>query len=87
MPLFETLDDLEKAGAVMEALLSKAWYRKHLSETHGNCQEIMLGYSDSGKDAGRLAANWELYKCQEEVWRSLCFFLQPLLSFSPASLA
>mmetsp|Transcript_15331 Transcript_15331/g.38379 ORF Transcript_15331/g.38379 Transcript_15331/m.38379 type:complete len:1041 (+) Transcript_15331:121-3243(+) len=66
-PLFETLDDLAGAGVVMEGLLSNPWYRKHLHTMHNDCQEIMLGYSDSGKDAGRLAANWALYKCQEEV--------------------
>ena len=36
-------------------------------QKHNNCQEIMLGYSDSGKDAGRLAAAWALYKCQEAL--------------------
>lgn len=36
-------------------------------EVHGNHQEIMLGYSDSGKDGGRLAAAWALYKCQEDL--------------------
>lgn len=70
-PLFETLDDLAGAGVVMEGLLSNPWYRKHLHTMHNDCQEIMLGYSDSGKDAGRLAANWALYKCQEEVRRPI----------------
>lgn len=69
VPLFETLDDLEGAADVMEQLLSTDWYRKHLKDRHNDCQEIMLGYSDSGKDAGRLAANWALYKCQEKVCR------------------
>lgn len=36
-------------------------------EVYGDHQEIMLGYSDSGKDAGRIAAAWALYKCQEDV--------------------
>ena len=36
-------------------------------EVHGDHQEIMLGYSDSGKDGGRLAAAWALYKCQEDL--------------------
>ena len=38
-------------------------------EVHGDHQEIMLGYSDSGKDGGRLAAAWALYKCQEDLVR------------------
>lgn len=42
-------------------------YRNHLRISHNDCQEIMLGYSDSGKDAGRLAAAWELYKAQEQL--------------------
>jgi hypothetical protein len=42
-------------------------YRNHLRISHDDCQEIMLGYSDSGKDAGRLAAAWELYKAQEQL--------------------
>ena len=36
-------------------------------EVHGDQQEVMLGYSDSGKDAGRLAANWALFKAQERL--------------------
>ena len=67
VPLFETLDDLEAAGNVMEKLLSNEWYRQHLASNHNNEQEVMLGYSDSGKDAGRLAAAWALYKCQETL--------------------
>eukprot|EP00983_Pelagomonas_calceolata_P082177 1155839-Pelagomonas_calceolata.AAC.4 len=39
-------------------------YRDHMTTAHGNAQEVMLGYSDSGKDAGRLSANWALYRCQ-----------------------
>ena len=67
MPLFEKLDDLSGAGAAMDALLSNTSYRKHLADEFGSCQEVMLGYSDSGKDAGRLAANWALYKAQEAL--------------------
>lgn len=63
VPLFETLDDLDAAGDVMTTLFENAWYRQHLRVTHDNHQEVMLGYSDSGKDAGRLAANWALYRC------------------------
>lgn len=67
VPLFETLDDLEASRGVMEKLFSNPWYREHLSTVHDNQQEVMLGYSDSGKDAGRLAAAWALYKAQEEL--------------------
>eukprot|EP00798_Chlamydomonas_sp_ICE-L_P002906 gene2906-4964_t len=48
-------------------LLSNDWYKSHLARTHDNHQEVMLGYSDSAKDAGRMAANWALYKCQEQL--------------------
>jgi phosphoenolpyruvate carboxylase len=67
VPLFETLKDLEAAPAVIEQLFSVPWYRKHIKAVHGDHQEVMLGYSDSGKDAGRLAAAWALYVCQEKV--------------------
>ena len=54
--------DLDAAEDVMTRLLTNPWYREHLRAVHGDAQEVMLGYSDSGKDAGRLAANWALYK-------------------------
>lgn len=63
VPLFETLDDLDASGEVMSRLFGNPWYRQHLRTVHANHQEVMLGYSDSGKDAGRLAANWALYRC------------------------
>lgn len=62
VPLFETLDDLDASGSVMDTLFRNPWYRSHLRSVHNNHQEVMLGYSDSGKDAGRLAANWALYR-------------------------
>jgi phosphoenolpyruvate carboxylase len=67
VPLFETLTDLDAAGGVMTRLMQLPWYRRHLEEVHDNHQEVMLGYSDSGKDAGRLAAAWALYACQEDL--------------------
>lgn len=67
VPLFETLTDLDAAGGVMTRLMNLPWYRKHVQEVHENHQEVMLGYSDSGKDAGRLAAAWALYACQEDL--------------------
>lgn len=59
-PLFETLEDLHNSEASMESLLSNDWYRHHIKGK----QECMIGYSDSGKDAGRLAAAWGLYEVQ-----------------------
>jgi len=67
VPLFETLDDLDRAPATLHKLFSLPWYRERLRSIHDDHQEIMLGYSDSGKDAGRLAANWALYRAQENL--------------------
>jgi phosphoenolpyruvate carboxylase len=66
VPLFETLDDLEHAPGVMRMLLADDVYRRQL-EARGNRQEVMIGYSDSGKDAGILASSWGLYRAQEAV--------------------
>lgn len=63
VPLFETLEDLQNAPATMEQLFSNKWYKELIDGK----QECMIGYSDSGKDAGRLAAAWGLYKAQEEL--------------------
>ena len=63
VPLFETLDDLERSAATVEALFSMPAYMNHIQGK----QEVMVGYSDSAKDAGRLAASWAQYKCQEEM--------------------
>lgn len=65
VPLFETIDDLERSGSVMRQLFQMPWYKAHIRGQ----QEIMVGYSDSAKDGGRLTANWWLYKAQEEVVR------------------
>lgn len=67
VPLFETVQDLQVAGTVIRKLLKIDWYREHLIANHQGHQEVMLGYSDSGKDAGRFTAAWELYKAQEDV--------------------
>ncbi|KAG2706762.1 hypothetical protein I3760_05G117500 [Carya illinoinensis] len=67
VPLFETVKDLRGAGAVIRRLLSIDWYREHIIKSHNGHQEVMVGYSDSGKDAGRFTAAWELYKAQEDV--------------------
>jgi len=63
IPLFETIEDLRRSGAVMDQLFSIAYYRK-LLESRGDVQEVMLGYSDSNKDGGFLTSNWELYKAE-----------------------
>ncbi len=62
-PLFETLADLERAAATVDALLSMGWYRRHID----NRILVMIGYSDSAKDAGQFAASWAQYRCQEEL--------------------
>ncbi|CAH8391230.1 unnamed protein product [Eruca vesicaria subsp. sativa] len=63
VPLFEKLADLEAAPAAVSRLFSLDWYKNRINGK----QEVMIGYSDSGKDAGRLSAAWELYKAQEEL--------------------
>ncbi|KAG1330289.1 putative Phosphoenolpyruvate carboxylase 2 [Cocos nucifera] len=63
VPLFEKLADLEAAPAALARLFSIDWYRDQINGK----QEVMIGYSDSGKDAGRLSAAWQLYKAQEEL--------------------
>jgi phosphoenolpyruvate carboxylase len=66
VPLFETARDLRAAGDVIDRLLSLPWYRDRVMR-NGDRQEVMVGYSDSAKDVGRLAAAWELYKSQESI--------------------
>jgi phosphoenolpyruvate carboxylase len=66
VPLFETLDDLERAPDVLRALLADPVYARQLA-ARARRQEVMLGYSDSGKDAGILASSWALYRAQEEL--------------------
>nr|AAD31452.1 phosphoenol pyruvate carboxylase [Lotus corniculatus] len=63
VPLFEKLDDLEAAPAALARLFSIEWYRNRINGK----QEVMIGYSDSGKDAGRFSAAWQLYKAQEDL--------------------
>ncbi len=65
-PLFETIDDLSRIEPVMTRLLDNETYAELLT-TVGNLQEIMLGYSDSCKDGGILAAAWNLYDAQKRV--------------------
>ena len=63
VPLFETLYDLENAHHVMKELYKVPWYLKY----YKNKQEVMIGYSDSSKDAGKLAASWAQYCTQEKL--------------------
>ncbi len=63
VPLFETLLDLQNANKVIKQLYDIPWYLKYFKKN----QEVMIGYSDSSKDAGKLAASWAQYCAQEEL--------------------
>lgn len=79
VPLFETVEDLQKAPSVMQSLFELPLYRSALSGGYDpnpataipglvpNLQEVMLGYSDSNKDAGFLSSNWEIHKAQKAL--------------------
>lgn len=66
VPLFETIEDLHMCGDLVRTLFANEAYRKHL-DAIGGFQEIMLGYSDSSKDGGYLAANWSLQSTLEQL--------------------
>jgi phosphoenolpyruvate carboxylase len=66
VPLFETIHDLQNAGKILADLWANPRYRAHL-KARGCVQEVMVGYSDSNKDGGYLAANWFLYRAQKEM--------------------
>ncbi|MCH2158712.1 MAG: phosphoenolpyruvate carboxylase [Oleiphilaceae bacterium] len=63
VPLFETLDDLNSASESIDRLLSVPWYADYCD----GYQQVMIGYSDSAKDAGQLAAGWAQYRAQESL--------------------
>ena len=63
VPLFETLYDLQNSHIVMENLFKHSWYVNYFKKN----QEIMIGYSDSSKDAGKFAASWAQYCAQEKL--------------------
>lgn len=65
-PLLETIDDLQKTGAIMKDLCSNPHYRSYLNE-HDNVQEIMIGYSDSSKDGGIFASNYSLNRAISDL--------------------
>ncbi|MDX2162769.1 MAG: phosphoenolpyruvate carboxylase [bacterium] len=66
VPLFETIDDLQAAPSIMRALFESPEYRAQVRQ-RGDRQQIMLGYSDSNKDGGYLASNWNLYVAQQAL--------------------
>ncbi len=63
VPLLETAADLRRAPEILDRLLAIDWYRTRIN----GLQEVMVGYSDSAKDVGRLSAGWELFKAQEAI--------------------
>ena len=66
VPLFETIEDLQNAPAVMAAAFAHPLYRRWI-KAQADAQEIMLGYSDSNKDGGYFTANWALYRAQRAL--------------------
>ncbi|WP_171300379.1 phosphoenolpyruvate carboxylase [Enterococcus cecorum] len=66
VPLFETIEDLDKSEPIMRQYLTMPIVKRWLASKK-NYQEIMLGYSDSNKDGGYLASGWTLYKAQNEL--------------------
>jgi phosphoenolpyruvate carboxylase len=68
VPLFETIEDLQRAPAIMRELLSVPMVRRSV-RAQGGVQEVMIGYSDSNKDGGFLTSNWELSKAQIKLTR------------------
>ena len=69
VPLFETIDDLQRGSSILEAALDLPLYRAVVT-ARGDSQEVMLGYSDSNKDGGYLAANWALYRAELDLVES-----------------
>ena len=67
-PLFETIDDLDRAPELLDAMFANPVYRAHI-ESRGRFQEIMLGYSDSNKDGGYLMSTWLLHTAQSRLAR------------------
>ena len=68
VPLFETIEDLSNAPAIMQSLYNVDVYREHLIR-RGSKQTIMLGFSDGTKDGGYLRANWSIFQAKENLTR------------------
>jgi phosphoenolpyruvate carboxylase len=66
VPLFETIDDLRRAPTIVDELLADRRFRRQV-EARGRRLEVMVGYSDSGKDGGYLTAQWEIFRAQEAL--------------------
>lgn len=66
VPLFETVEDLKKAGLSMSAIYEQENYKHHLFQRKKK-QTVMLGFSDGTKDGGYLKANWAIYRAKEDV--------------------
>lgn len=66
VPLFETIDDLRRAPAILREVFKVPLVRRSVRE-HDDVQEVMLGYSDSNKDGGFLCSTWELIKAQKQI--------------------
>jgi phosphoenolpyruvate carboxylase len=66
VPLFETIDDLQRAPQIMKELFASSVVRRSVRE-QGGVQEVMIGYSDSNKDGGFITSNWELNRAQSRL--------------------
>ena len=66
VPLFESVDDLQKANVIMEQLYRNEAYRNHLKQRKDK-QTVMLGFSDGTKDGGYLMANWSIFRAKEMI--------------------
>ena len=66
VPLFETIDDLTNAAAIMQRVFEIPAYRQHIA-CRKNVQTIMVGFSDGTKDGGYLMANWSIFKAKEQL--------------------